>query len=101
MLLPQADPLQPATNWGIFRLITVGIAATAGQLFLTKAFASGPPTSVSIVGLSQVAVAAAFKWLIHWQPPSLLSILGMLLVMISTVWVMVERPDSSDEPTEL
>ena len=34
-------------------LLTVGVCATVGQLFLTKAFRAGPPAKVSVVALTQ------------------------------------------------
>lgn len=71
------------------RLIAVGIAATLGQVFLTKAFASGPPARVSVIGLSQVAFAGIYKWIIFGRIPTFWSVLGMGLVLGSTMWVML------------
>jgi drug/metabolite transporter (DMT)-like permease len=82
---------QPVTNTGVTCLICVGLAATVGQLCLTKAFSSGSPASVSIVGLSQVAVAALFKWLFEGRVPGALSLAGMLLILISTIVVMLQK----------
>jgi drug/metabolite transporter (DMT)-like permease len=77
-------------------LLAVGISATVGQLFLTKAFAVGPPARVSVVALSQVVFGVAFDlWL--WQRTlELMTLLGILLVMIPTVWVLLRR-----EPVEV
>ncbi|XZE22342.1 DMT family transporter [Pirellulaceae bacterium SH449] len=90
--IPFPADLVSADEWSIARLIGVGIAATGGQLCLTKAFSTGTPTNVSIVGLSQVVVAALFKWMLEREVPSLLTALGMLVVMIATVWVMLSKP---------
>src|SRR5262249_49994197 len=35
-------------------LLTLGVSATAGQLFLTRAFAAGSPARVAVVGLTQI-----------------------------------------------
>ena len=38
-------------------LLGVGVTGTVGQFFLTRAYASGAPTRVSVIGLSQVVFA--------------------------------------------
>jgi drug/metabolite transporter (DMT)-like permease len=82
-------------SYGIVRLIGVGVAATFGQLCLTKAFTTGSPANVSIVGLSQVAVAALVKWAVEQQSPSVGSLIGMGMVIASTIWVMLRQPEST------
>src|SRR5262249_57004704 len=42
-------------TWEFVALVGVGLTATVGQIFLTKAFATGSPAKVSVVGLTQVA----------------------------------------------
>lgn len=97
LALPIPAELTATDDWSIIRLIGVGIAATGGQLCLTKAFSVGSPANVSIVGLSQVVFAAIFKWFLERQVPSLLSTLGMLLVMAATIWVMLSKPKIKDD----
>jgi drug/metabolite transporter (DMT)-like permease len=92
MTIPLSGNYQPATSLGVIRLLGVGLAATVGQLCLTKAFSTGNPASVSIVGLSQVAVAAVIKWILEQQMPSSMTVLGMLLIVTSTVGVMLQKP---------
>lgn len=72
-------------------LLGVGVFATAGQLLLTRAFAAGAPARVAIVGLSQVGFAMAFDILIFDRSFQLHSLLGILLVMLPTVWLMLRR----------
>jgi drug/metabolite transporter (DMT)-like permease len=91
LALPVANVYQPVTNFGVMRLIGVGLAATVGQLCLTKAFSTGSPANVSIVGLSQVAVAAIFKWILEQRVPSAVTVLGMLLILASTLVVMLQN----------
>jgi drug/metabolite transporter (DMT)-like permease len=91
LMLPASGEYQPVTNDGVTRLIGVGLAATVGQLCLTKAFSTGSPASVSIVGLSQVAVAAIFKWVFEGRVPGTLSLVGMLLILVSTLVVMLQK----------
>ncbi len=80
-------------SWG--RLIGVGITATLGQFFLTKAFQHGQPAKVAVIGLSQVAIAALYKWLAYGRVPTSLSILGMLLILAATLWVMLYRREKT------
>lgn len=93
-LLPMKHDYLPATNGAIAMLLCVGVAATFGQLCLTKAFATGSPANVSIVGLSQVAVAAVIKWIVDHRGPNIYTLAGMGLILASTIWVMLERPKS-------
>ncbi|MFN9913240.1 MAG: hypothetical protein ACK53L_11690, partial [Pirellulaceae bacterium] len=66
--------------------------------FLTKAFAAGTPSRVSVIGLSQVAFAALYQWLAEGRLPTRQSLAGMLLVIGATCWVMLNK---SPEPTRL
>ena len=91
--IPLADTYSVVDSYSVVRLVGVGIAATIGQLCLTKAFTTGSPANVSIVGLSQVAVAALVKWILEQQAPSIGSLVGMGLVIASTIWVMVQRTE--------
>ena len=85
-------------NGSLVRLVAVGVAAVLGQLFLTKAFAAGRPARISVIGLSQVAFAAGYKWVFEGRVPSGVGFVGMLLVIGATVWVMLrgqaEKRDS-------
>ncbi len=69
-------------------LIGVGLTATAGQLFLTKAFTAGVPARVSVVGLSQVVFGMLFDLVFFQQSLSPLTALGMLFVLVPTGWVL-------------
>jgi drug/metabolite transporter (DMT)-like permease len=78
---------------GVTRLMLLGVggSATVGQLFLTKAFAAGPPARVSVVALSQVVFGVAFDlWL--WQRKlETITVLGIALVLVPTAWVLVRQ----------
>ncbi len=70
-------------------LLCVGIAATIGQLLLTLAFAAGAPARVSVIGLSQVGFAMIFDVIFWNRALQFHSLLGMLLVIGPTVWLML------------
>ncbi|MGE5193364.1 MAG: DMT family transporter [Deltaproteobacteria bacterium] len=74
-------------------LLCVGLSATVGQFFLTKAFTSGPPARVSVAGLTQVGFGMAFDALLWGQSFGPLTILGTILVVAPTGWLLWRRED--------
>ena len=96
LLVPVSAPIRPIDSASIARLIGVGLAATVGQLCLTKAFATGSPARVSVVGLSQVVVAALIKWFLDQRVPTIGSMIGMALVVASTIWVILSQPTDQE-----
>ncbi len=85
---PKAGLDRPTT---LAMLLGVGLTATIGQIFLTKAFAAGPPAKVSVVGLAQVVFAFLFDRLFWGRSFEPLTILGMTLVLAPTAWLMLRR----------
>lgn len=79
-------------------LLGVGTAATIGQLFLTKAFAAGPPTRVSVVGLTQVVFAVILDVVIWRHPVGPAKLAGMVLVLAPTAWLMLRPLRRKAEP---
>jgi drug/metabolite transporter (DMT)-like permease len=78
-------------------LLGIGITATIGQLFLTKAFAQGDPSKVSVVGLSQIVFAMTLEMILgkhSWEPTTLL---GMALVLVPTAMLMVQSGEEGME----
>ncbi len=98
-ILPQGQIFTPRANDSQWRLLAVGVTAMLGQLFLTKAFSAGRPARISVIGLSQVALAAGYKWVAEGHVPSSLGCVGMLLILSSTTWVMLtNRTEPPLEP---
>ena len=97
LIVPVSPPIRPVDFGGVARLIGIGLAATVGQLCLTKAFSTGSPARVSVVGLSQVVVAASVKWFMEQRIPTTGCIFGMTLVIVSTVWVILSHPNEQEE----
>jgi drug/metabolite transporter (DMT)-like permease len=79
------------TPWSVGMLLGVGISATTGQLFLTKAFAAGPPAKVSVVALTQVVFAALFDVVITRHAIGPVTLAGMALVVAPTAWLLLSR----------
>ncbi len=95
----------PATRlapWTLLLLLAVGVTATIGQLFLTRAFSAGEPSRVSVVGLTQIVFAMLLDALLlgnHFNP---LRLLGITLVIAPTAWMMLQgrTPEAKEETIE-
>jgi drug/metabolite transporter (DMT)-like permease len=72
-------------------LLGVGICATIGQIFLTKAFAAGPPAKVSVIGLTQVGFAIVLDVLVWGQSFSAMTLVGMVCVTAPSAWLLISQ----------
>ena len=70
-------------------LLLLGMFATIGQLFLTKAFAAGPPARVSVVMLSQVAFTMLLEMAIWHRSFGPRTLVGIVLVIVPTAWTLL------------
>ena len=85
--------LEPTT---LGMLLALAISGTIGQVCLTKAYATGAPTRVSAVGLSQVVFAVLLDvlvWRRIFTPPMLL---GIVLVVAPSAWLTSRRRPGLD-----
>jgi drug/metabolite transporter (DMT)-like permease len=69
-------------------LLGIGVTATCGQLFLTRAFAAGPPAKVSVVALSQIVFALILETALFGRSIHPLTLLGMALVVAPSAWLL-------------
>lgn len=81
-------PPKSVTSGSVTALLGVGLFATIGQLFLTKAFSTGLPAQVSVVGLSQVGFAMLLEMIFHGRTFGPLTLVGMTLIIAPTAWVL-------------
>jgi drug/metabolite transporter (DMT)-like permease len=89
--LESRNPLEElATPFVLLMLLGVGIAATAGQLCLTKAFTIGVPARVSVVCLTQVVLTLLVDVSVFEAKFTPLNLLGMVLVLVPTAWVLLQ-----------
>ena len=91
---PPAEPWQLIT---IAMLLGVGVTATIGQVCLTKAFTLGDPAKVAVVGLTQVGFGVIIDAILWERRFELPTILGMVLILTPTAWLML-RGGASAEP---
>lgn len=89
--LPGLENRVEATATSFVVLVVVGIAATSGQLFLTKAFASGPPAQISVVGLSQVGFSMLMEMAFLHRQFDARTLVGLALIIAPTAWVLLQR----------
>lgn len=73
-------------------LVGVGLAGTLGQLAMTRAFALGNASKVSVVSLTQIVFGLAFDLFVWHRSFDLLSILGIFLVIAPSAWLLRHGP---------
>jgi drug/metabolite transporter (DMT)-like permease len=83
---PIGLPLDAPT---LSRMLGIGLTATIGQLFLTKAFAEGPPARVSVVGLTQIGFTMLLEVAFWNRTFNGLTLLGIALVIAPTAWTLL------------
>lgn len=71
----------------VLMLLGVGVTGTVGQYFLTRAFASGSPAKVAVIGLSQVVFGMAFDMAFWGRTLTPIGLLGFALVLVPTAWM--------------
>jgi len=85
-------------------LLGMGFAGTVGQYALTRAFAQGDPSRVSVVGLSEMLFSAAFDRLLWDRTFGWTTLVGMALVAAPTAWLLATghrlpaRPRAAQAP---
>ncbi|HEX5085435.1 MAG TPA: DMT family transporter [Blastocatellia bacterium] len=72
-------------------LIMVGAAGVAGQIGMTRAFAKGQASQVSVIALSQILFGLGFDVLFWNHSVNLISLLGMALVIAPTSWIILGK----------
>lgn len=78
----------PTTALGWFALLGVGVSALAGQFCLTKAFTTGTPSRVSVVGLTQVGFTMLLEIILSHRSYNVETLVGMVLVLTPTAWLL-------------
>jgi len=79
-------------------LLGVGLTGTMAQVFLTKAFAAGPPSRISVLSLTQVVFAMAYDTAIEGRVLTLSTIAGFVLVLTPTAWITLRAGRTTAEP---
>jgi drug/metabolite transporter (DMT)-like permease len=81
-------------------LAGVGLSGTIGQVCLTKAYAAGVPTKVSVLALTQVLFAVGFDVFLWHRPIPGASLFGCILILAPTAWVIARSGRSGTDPNQ-
>jgi len=83
---------------GLAMLLAMGLLGTVGQIALTKAFASGDPSKVSVVGLSELIFGVFYDRVLWSRHFGVITLAGIALVAAPTAWLLATgrraRPES-------
>lgn len=83
----------------LLMLLGVAISGTLGQVFLTRAYASGPPSKVAVIGLTQVVIAMAMEAAIWGRTLTPPAFAGFVLVLAPTAWLIARSGEGKGEPS--
>lgn len=93
---------QLSNKFTLLLLVLVGMAGVAGQIGMTQAFAKGHASKISVVALSQILFGLVFDVLFWNHPLNAVSLLGMVLVIVPTAWLILGRtPKQSHDLIEV
>jgi drug/metabolite transporter (DMT)-like permease len=83
-------------------LLAMGVTGTFGQIALTRAFALGDPSRVSVVGLVEIIFALTYDRLLWHRSFNAVALVGMALVAAPTAWLLATtrraRPGANGSP---
>src|SRR5579862_9569837 len=83
---------------GLAMLLAMGLLGTVGQIALTKAFASGDPSKVSVVGLSELIFGVFYDRVLWSRHFGVITLAGIAMVAAPTAWLLATgrraRPES-------
>jgi len=73
---------------GLLMLLGMGVLGTVGQIALTKAFAFGDPSKVSVVGLSELIFGVLYDRVLWDRQFGAITLAGIALVAAPTAWLL-------------
>jgi drug/metabolite transporter (DMT)-like permease len=73
---------------GLGMLLAMGVLGTVGQIALTKAFAFGDPSKVSVVGLSELVFGVVYDRALWHRQFGVMTLAGIALVAAPTAWLL-------------
>lgn len=91
VLLPHRPTPSAPGSAALLGILGIGVSATFGQLFLTKAFTHGDPAKVSVVNLTQIPLTLMFDQIFFDHPLDPKKLLGMALILGPTAWLLYSQ----------
>ena len=101
---PIEETKEPFSWIHLAELLGVGLSASIGQYFLTRAFTAGDPARVSIASLSQFVMILVLDIFVLDNRLDPIKLWGIPLILGPTVWLMMQRVKISSlapDPAEL
>jgi drug/metabolite transporter (DMT)-like permease len=83
-----AGPVHAGDPKSLTMLLGMGVLGTVGQIALTRAFALGEPSMVSVVGLSEMVFSAVYDRILWNRTFGWMTLAGMALVAAPTAWLL-------------
>jgi drug/metabolite transporter (DMT)-like permease len=94
-VFPVEEPRE-AFDWThAAELVMVGVMATVGQYFLTRAVTAGDPTKVSVASLSQFVMIFVLDISVLGHTVDVSKLWGIPLILGPTIWLMTRRIKTS------
>lgn len=91
----EADFSQLADTRLLLMILGVGVLGTLGQLAMTKAFSMGDAPSVASAGFIKVGFSAGFDIFIWKYVMELPTIIGMLMILGSSIWLFKRKKEAT------
>lgn len=100
-LFPWKEPEETLSMASIGLLFGVGVMASIGQFFLTKAFTAGDPARMSVASLTQFVFILVLDVVVLNHSLDWNKVWGIPLILGPTVWLMLQRVKTSAIVPEL
>jgi drug/metabolite transporter (DMT)-like permease len=101
LIVPTAfGPIKVDDGLMWLKLLAMGLSATIGQIFLTRAFGSGAPAKVSVVGLTQIVFVFVFDVILWGHEVNTVALIGTALVLAPTAWVLLHSEEGNADEAE-
>ncbi len=85
-------------------LVSIGLTGLAGYVLLSRAYQVAEPSKISLFDYCYLPMATTFAWIIWAELPPFNTVIGMLLVIGSGVYIglrEMRQPDPTEEPAPL
>jgi drug/metabolite transporter (DMT)-like permease len=91
IFLAGTTDLSRAGRADVFYLVALGAAGTVGQIALTRAYAAGNPSRVSLVAISQIVFTVLIEAVLWNRTYDARTLAGMALIAMPTAWILVRK----------
>jgi drug/metabolite transporter (DMT)-like permease len=91
LVFPALPTPQPFAAAHAAELLGVGLCATVGQYFLTRAFTSGEPARLSVVSLTQIVFVLGLEFVVLGEALAPEKLLGIPLILGPSTWLMYRQ----------